>query len=94
MFVSFFGPGMFFYTLACGELTHFMSWFIFLPLKLVQFLFKIYSMKCFSQKFFDLERIYIKRSELDNHIILSLIDIIFEASAFAMIIYLGTEIDE
>jgi hypothetical protein len=94
MILSFFGPGMFFITLEHQELTHTVAWVIFLPLKITQFLIKIWSLCEFSNRFFSLEKIHIKRSEMDRNICLSMVDIVLEAAALAIIVYLGNLIDK
>ena len=94
MILSFFGPGMFFITLEHQELTHTVAWVIFLPLKITQFLIKIWSLCEFSNRFFSLEKIHIKRSEMDRNICLSIVDIVLEAAALAIIVHLGNLIDE
>tara|TARA_B110001450_G_scaffold52958_1_gene49629 strand:- start:200 stop:472 length:273 start_codon:yes stop_codon:yes gene_type:complete len=89
MFVSFFGPGMFFITLGHDEYTHFMSWKVFLPLKVTQFLIKLYSLFEFRARFFNLKKIHIKRRDMDCNIILNIVDILMEGAAFAITTHIG-----
>lgn len=94
MFLSFFAPVIYFIMLQHGELTHAISWYVLFPLKCVQFAAKLHSLCVFRARFFDEEKIYTKRSELDRNIIMSILDILLEAVSFVIIIKLGLLVDE
>jgi hypothetical protein len=96
MFVSFFSPLMFFITLGHNDLTCSESWMGFLPIKGFQFLIKLcfFYTFWFSGRFFNLNKIHIKRSEMDISILLLMVDIVLEAAALVIICHLGSLIDE
>ena len=70
-----------------------MSWFVYMPLKFLQFLLKLRFLWVFRKKFYNTEKIHIKKSEFDENILLLLVDLIMEVSALILLKLIGDQID-
>ena len=70
-----------------------MSWFVYMPLKFLQFLLKLRFLWVFRKIFYNTEKIHIKKSEFDQNILLLLVDLIMEFSALILLKIIGDQID-